>query len=459
RSLARARSEIDAGAEEARLAAARREALEALLEQTRADLAARDADLDRASAALAETRDRLSEEEAARLADAAAAEALRQRLAGAQDEISAMSLALEAQRKKAEETLTLLAAAQAAQDGLNDRLADALARGQSLETQVSEQAAALAEAGEEVAAGEAALAAAQADLEAATQDEAALRDRLAAALAAQVAAERQGEAALSEAERQAALLKAARAALADAETARDRTAETAEDRAREVALLNAQAAELRSQLGSLRALLGAAEDRDEATQVEIEDLNRRLNTALARAASEERRRAELEEAERRRLEEEAQRLERYQSEFFGRLRDAIGDQQGVSIVGDRFVFDSEVLFDIGQADLSATGRTEIAKVAQLLQEVAAVIPPGIDWIIRVDGHTDATPIRSSRFRDNWELSQARALSVVRFMIEEYGFPPERLAATGFGEYQPVDPGDSAEARARNRRIELKLTER
>ncbi len=230
-------------------------------------------------------------------------------------------------------------------------------------------------------------------------------------------------------------------------------------RAREVALANAQLSELRDQLGSLQLLLDAADARGDAAEAEIGDLGQRLNTALARANMEERRRAQLEEAERKRLEEEAQRLERYQSEFFGRLRDAIGDQEGVQIVGDRFVFDSEVLFDVGQAELSPAGREEIAKVAQLLQEVAAVIPPGIDWIVRVDGHTDAIPIRSSRFRDNWELSQARALSVVRFMIDEYGFPPERLAATGFGEFQPVDPAGTPDARARNRRIELKLTER
>jgi len=131
----------------------------------------------------------------------------------------------------------------------------------------------------------------------------------------------------------------------------------------------------------------------------------------------------------------------------------------VQIVGDRFVFSSEVLFAPGSAQLSAGGQEQIAGVVEILSEVASEIPEGIDWIIRVDGHTDDTPLLGGPFADNWELSQARALSVVRFMTEALGFPPDRLAATGFGEYRPVNPADTPEARAENRRIELKLTER
>ena len=138
----------------------------------------------------------------------------------------------------------------------------------------------------------------------------------------------------------------------------------------------------------------------------------------------------------------------------------IGDRDGIRIEGDRFVFSSEVLFEVGSADLSAAGRGEIEEVADILLDIADEIPNGIDWVIRVDGHTDNRQIRpGGEFSDNWELSQARALSVVRDMIDNYGIPPQRLAANGFGEFQPVDPADTPEAWARNRRIELKLTER
>ena len=142
------------------------------------------------------------------------------------------------------------------------------------------------------------------------------------------------------------------------------------------------------------------------------------------------------------------------------MRNVLGNQDGVRIEGDRFVFASEVLFDPGSAELSAEGEAEVAKVAQILQAVAAEIPPELNWIIRVDGHTDNTAMAgSAKYSDNWELSQGRALSVVRYMIEGLGIAPDRLAANGFGEYQPVNTADTPEARAQNRRIELKFTER
>jgi chemotaxis protein MotB len=265
---------------------------------------------------------------------------------------------------------------------------------------------------------------------------------------------------MSEAEQRAVLLAAANAALSDEQ------AQSAEGQ-RRVALLNEQASALRAQLGSLQALLDEASSRDDQAQVRIETLGTDLNTALARVAAEQKKRAELEIAERERLEAEAlelradaQKLERYRSEFFGRLRDVLGDREGVQIVGDRFVFSSEVLFGPASADLETGGQEQIARVAELLTEVSGSIPSDIDWIIRVDGHTDNTALSGTgRYRDNWELSQARALSVVRFMTDELGFPATRLAATGFGEFQPVATGDSPEALAQNRRIELKLTER
>ncbi len=414
--LAQSRAEIDAQAEAARLAAARREALEALvadLEQSGEERAAQ----------IAELQEQLSDEEAARLAEAAAAENLRNRLQNADAELTAMTLALEAQRKEAEDTLTLLAAAQAARA--------------ELERQFGELN---------------------------NED---LQAQLQAALDAQTQAETDANAQRTLAEQRAALLDVARETLS-AEQAISAKAQ------REAALLNQQIAALRGQLGSLQALLDDYEERNAAADIQIQTLGQDLNAALARAASEERRRRLLEEAERQRLEAEAEALagqnqeltaqaedlQRYRSEFFGRLRDVLGDQEGVRIEGDRFVFSSEVLFDTGSAELSAEGRQEVAKVAAILRTVAAEIPAGLNWVIRVDGHTDNVPLAGSgRYRDNWELSQGRALSVVRYMVDALGIPPNRLAANGFGEFQPVNPVDTPDARAQNRRIELKLTER
>lgn len=423
--LAQTRSEIDAQAEAARLAAARREALEALV----ADLQAAEAD---AQTRIGELETQLTAEEAARLAEAAAAEALRNRLENADAELTAMTLALEAQRQQAEDTLTLLAAAEAARDDLDARLLAALS-----------EAAANSD-----------------DLQAALADQDALRQRLIAALAAREAAQAEADQQMSLAEQRAALLAAANLALSEEEA-------TSAEAQREMALLNQQVAALRTQLGSLQALLDDAEARDAAAQVQLETLGSDLNAALARAAAEERRRRQLEEAERIRLEQEAAELaaqardlQQYRSEFFGRLREVLSGQDRVRIVGDRFVFSSEVLFDPGRADLSVAGRAEIESIAGLLREIAQDIPPDIDWLIRVDGHTDNIPLSGfGEFADNWELSQARALSVVRYMASDLGIPPNRLAANGFGEYQPLNPANTAEARAQNRRIELKLTER
>lgn len=426
--LATARGEIDAAAETARLAAARREALEALV----ADLRAREAEgrtaLTEAERRLAEQATGLSEAEAARLAEAAAAEALRKRLESADTELTAMTLALEEQRRRAEETLTQLAAAEAARRDIDARLAAALLAQQATQADL------------------AALRAQGADAETVRRD-------LAAAIAARLAAETGAAEALTEAERRAALLAAAQTQLSQEQA---RTAE----QARQVALLNEQVAALRAQLGSLQSLLEAAEAADEGKRLQLDALGTQLNTALAQVAAEQKRRAELEEAERKRLEAEKQNLERFRSEFFGELRQVLAGREGVRIVGDRFVFSSEVLFNPGSADLAPEGQAQIARVAATLLDAAREIPPGIDWILRVDGHTDNVPLSGTgAFRDNWELSQARALSVVRFMQDSLGFPPGRMAATGFGEYRPVAEGSSAEARAQNRRIELKLTER
>ena len=258
---------------------------------------------------------------------------------------------------------------------------------------------------------------------------------------------------MTDAERDAALMAQAERLLAAEQ-------EKSTEAQRQQALLNQQLAALRTQLGSLQALLDDYKDREAASSVQLQSLGSDLNAALARAAAEERRRRQLEEAERIRLEAEAQDLQKYRSEFFGRLRDVLGAQEGVRVVGDRFVFSSEVLFAPGSAVLSGEGQGEIAKVAAILRGVLGDIPEGIDWVIRVDGHTDNVPLSGfGAFADNWELSQARALSVVRYMSGSLGIPPDRLSANGFGEYNPVNPANTEEARAQNRRIELKFTEK
>ncbi len=374
--VAGARAEIDAQAEAARLAAARREALEALI----GDLRRRNSD----------TQTQLTEAEAGRLADAAAAQALRDRLAKSGAELDAATLELEAARKKSEETLTLLAAAEAAKKDLGA----------------------------------------------------------------------QNRMQVDEATKQAALLALAEQKLSEQQ------ALSVEDQ-RRVTALNLQVAQLNNQLGSLRAVLDAASDERAAVDLRVEDLGEKLNLALLRAAEEERKRRALEEEARAKAEEErskaeteARDLARYRSEFFGRLSQILAGREGVQVVGDRFVFSSEVLFPAGEAQLSPEGKAQIARVTDMLKQIAAEIPPEIDWIIRVDGHTDSQPLSGQgRYRDNWELSQARALAVVRYMVDDLGFPSNRLVPAGFADTRPVAAGDSPEAMARNRRIELKLTER
>ncbi|MDG1103099.1 MAG: peptidoglycan -binding protein [Ascidiaceihabitans sp.] len=577
--LAANRTEIDAQSEAARLAASKREALEALI----ADLEAQGLKTEERVIALEQqlvmTAEALSAEEAAKMVEAAAAQVLRNRLENADAELTAMTLSLEAKRREAEETLTLLAAARLAQGDLNSQLVallsqveDGNSQSQSLQSELlfarndadnlraqlslTGQSAAqlqvrLAAAGQEVsdlqaqvslgtetaadiqarltaalaekleakqslnaatlneedvrkqltaAGGEiadlksqvslgtrtvaeiqarltAALAAKLAteqSLNAATLNEDDVRKQLTAALAAKLQSEQASRDLLSATEQQALLLENAQNTLS-----KERVTSAAAQRQTE--LLNQQVAALRTQLQELSGLLDLAEQRDQETQVQLQSLGSDLNTALARAVAEERRRRVLEEQERKRLEaetaeerrrrvleeQERKRLEaetkdlaQYRSEFFGRLRDLLGNQEGVRIDGDRFVFSSEVLFPPGGAQLSPLGEVEITKIATILRGIADEIPPEIDWVIRVDGHTDNVPLSGSgEFAGNWELSQARALSVVKYMANVLAIPPSRLAANGFGQYQPINTADTPEARAQNRRIELKFTEK
>lgn len=206
----------------------------------------------------------------------------------------------------------------------------------------------------------------------------------------------------------------------------------------QVEVLNQQIAALRRQLAALEEALGASEKRGQDAQKSIADLGQRLNVALA---------------------QRVQELSRYRSEFFGRLRSILGNRPDIRIVGDRFVFQSEVFFDTGQAQLLPEGRAELDKIAGALMNLDKEIPAEIAWVLRVDGHTDVRPMTNSPlFKSNWELSSARAISVVQYLIS-LGVPAQRLVAAGFAEFQPLDPSGTEEAYKRNRRIELKLTER
>ena len=204
-----------------------------------------------------------------------------------------------------------------------------------------------------------------------------------------------------------------------------------------VRLLNVQIAALRQQLARIAVALEASEVKGKQQNIQIVNLSKRLNQALA---------------------SKVQELASFRSEFFGRLRQALGNRRDIRIVGDRFVFQSEVLFSSGTAKLQESGSEQIARLAQTLLELSVRIPKDINWVLRVDGHTDRLPISTIRFPSNWELSTARAVSVVKFLIE-LGLPPNRLAATGFGEFQPLDTQNTVQAFKRNRRIEFKLTQR
>jgi chemotaxis protein MotB len=205
----------------------------------------------------------------------------------------------------------------------------------------------------------------------------------------------------------------------------------------QVEVLNQQIAALRRQLSALEQTLNVSEQKDKDSQARIADLGQRLNVALA---------------------QRVQELSRYRSDFFGKLREILGNRPDIRVVGDRFVFQSEVFFDSGQAVLSPDGRAELDKLAGALLDLDKQIPADIPWVLRVDGHTDSRPIASAQFPSNWALSAARAISVVQYLMTK-GVSPQRLVAAGFGEFQPLDPDKTEEAYRRNRRLELKLTER
>ena len=592
--LAQARDEINLAEQEARLRAAEREALQALIRSLESEQREATKVFEDQSNEIQELKVALDDEEAARLIEAAAAAELRRRLKEADTELTAMTLTLEEERKRAEETLTLLAAVDAAKLEIEDNLrqtiialeaanlkignnetelktleenaqssdteleeikvalAASLARQQRLELElsnlgknISQQAVAVKDFNEKLMIAENDLAVALLNLgeerlnwqareaesireignlrsklsdalaarwvTAQSQKEAV--DNLKRVLAAKLVSDKLNEEKVSNFKQKEILLQKAEQQLQEQSKKLSNTSDSLLKSQRETALLNQQVLELRRQLSSLQSLLTLSEEKDRDEEIQLQNLGNRLNAALARVASEERKKRQLEQslrleieaklneitilnsnlisskvdleraetkaqleedkriklevaefqrlqADRERLKTQATELERYKSDFFGRIRELVEGRDGIKIVGDRFVFSSEVLFDVGKADLSLPGRLEIQKVAVILNQIVEEIPKNLNWIIRVDGHTDNTSMVSgAEFKDNWELSQARALSVVRFMISDLGLPKSRLAATGFGEFQPVSSGSSPGDLAQNRRIEIKLTEK
>jgi chemotaxis protein MotB len=253
---------------------------------------------------------------------------------------------------------------------------------------------------------------------------------------------------LDSAQREQKQLKdtASRAVDADAASGQASAAAVALDQQKQISaqalaqvdVLNQQIAALRKQLAAIEDALSASESANKESQSKIADLGQRLNVALA---------------------QKVQELNRYRSDFFGRLRQILGARPDIRVVGDRFVFQSSVLFDVGKADISPAGHQSLDTLAAAVVDLEREIPPDIPWILRVDGHTDNSPITGAGpYKSNWELSAARAVAVAQYLISK-GVEPDRLAAAGFGEFQPIDQGTDEESRARNRRIELKLTER
>ncbi|MGE5546257.1 MAG: peptidoglycan -binding protein [Solirubrobacterales bacterium] len=224
--------------------------------------------------------------------------------------------------------------------------------------------------------------------------------------------------------------------LAEAGASLDAERKLSEDARAQAALLDQQIGELRKELERVAAALDASEKTVSDQKVQIADLGQRLNLALASKVEE---------------------LKRYRSEFFGKLRQVLGNRPGIRVEGDRFIFQSEVLFDTGSAEIGLDGIEQLRSLAKTLNEISKDIPKEVNWVLRVDGHTDRRPI-AGRYASNWELSTARAITVVRTLIAN-GVPPERLAAAGFGEFQPLDPANGEEAWAKNRRIELRLDQR
>jgi chemotaxis protein MotB len=381
----------------------------------------------------------------------AARDALSQQLTSLrakQDQLVADRDALQAERDRLAARLsdaelqTQAATARSAQ--LQSQLSAAVARGDAASQDAANKAAQLADTQRQLASAQQMLEemkrqqaeldktvqADKATLQAKLSDLAKLADQVRALTALRDELERQAQDAAVRATTEQQRRQAVEAMLADEKKLGDSA------RA-QLAELNQQVAELRSQLAAVSAALDVSEASAKQKDLQIANLSSRLNTALAQKVEE---------------------LQRYRSDFFGRLREVLANRPGIQIVGDRFVFQSEVLFPVGSADLTQAGQDQINKLATTLKDIAKEIPSDVHWILRVDGHADHQPVSGGAFASNWELSSQRAINVVKLLIAD-GIPPDKLAATGFADFQPLDPADTPEAYAKNRRIEIRLTDR
>ena len=417
--LAQARQEISEKTETARLAAARREALEVLIKSI--------------NSKNLEQRKQISKLDKLKLADAAAAQILREKLKNGNAELTAMSLVLEQKRKEAEETLTLLSEAKVKLQGEKEINIESRLLVESLNQQLAEVRGQLGQLQSLLDASEAKDASEDVEIKN-------LSSKLNAALARAVSEQRKNSKAL---EAQNTKLKALALERDSALiTLKGEKTKLADFQEKESKRLNSEAAILKER------------------NLVLQTITKERNEALQKLTKEKQLLAELKKKDLERLEAEAKELKKYQSKFFAEIEKALGNQGGIEIKGDRFIFSSEILFGKGKADISKEGLNQIKLVSDIITSISKKIPPEINWVLRVDGHTDNVPLSGlGVFKDNWELSQARALSVVRYMSEELGVPSSRLAATGFGEHQPFDQANTNEARAKNRRIEIKLTER
>ena len=510
--LSQAREETDLETEKARLAAAEADALELLLNQKQIEISEMDSSLQDALASIAATNsevieleisvselnsdldamdkrrlielaakeilqsklneksEKLSTEEKKRLTQMAIVESLREKLRSSTAELASMALALEEQRKRAENTLTLLAAARTVKNDLSKTLTEALLNSQEYRREIEKITSELSMRENEFS-----------ELKKSSSlVEATLEERLTLALAEKLRLQDSNKAKLTISQQQSILLNSA-ADLLSKEKEKSAEAQL------ETEVLIQQVATLQKQLGSLQDLLDAAAEEASDTNVQLLTFGSNLNIALAKLAQKEKEKAKIEKAkaevekakadserakakleidnaklldeQAKLLQEKNTKLENFKSEFFGEIRKLLEMQEGVKISGDRFVFSSEILFSSGEAVLSEGGKKQIKQIANLILSISDKIPSNIDWILRVDGHTDDKKIKGGKYKNNWELSQARALSVVLYMQEFLYVPAYRLAATGFGEYQPVNKENSEKARDQNRRIEIKLTER
>ena len=411
-------------------------------------LTGKDRALDRLNRQMAELTDMLSLERSHGADLQAAVAGLTQDLNAATSARDTLTAQVNALQSRLTEAASQRDAMQAERSRLAAQLADSQAQVQSaatrndqLQKQLADSAAHTDDTATQLAAAQKQLADAKAELDRTmTADKATIQARLGdiAKLSEQV----QALSALRdelEAQATAAAAKSVTPDQAHALAAQLADQQRLSDSARaQIALMNQQMTQLRAQVAQVSAALDLSEQSDKAKDVQIANLGARLNTALASKVEE---------------------LQRYRSEFFGKLRDVLANRPGVQIVGDRFVFQSEVLFPTGSAELTPAGQDEIRTLAGTIKQVAAEIPAGLPWIMRVDGHADKLPVpRGSPFGSNWELSSQRAINVVKMLIAE-GVPATHLAATGFADNQPLDAADTPDAYAKNRRIELRLTDR